>query len=269
MANSSSNFFILILHILQDFELYLSLDSSKDILVGKVNFVMEHAEDIHGVDVKITSEKEECFLQLDLNIKEKKNFNLVFHDNVKVPLYDNKKHSICNKFQHLQKKDKPEQTYLEWEKWINDGNNLKGFQALYYREPEVSAMDHTKVKQKFITNITFISEGIHILVNMSVWGGPIATWRGSKLSFDTNGQLHGLCKLNLKYEFFNKTGHHNFLKWSLRFISGNFVHGNLEGNAVLITWRGVAIYAIFKNGELHGPVHSIGRKFLFDVEVTL
>ena len=267
MANSSSYLFIL--HIQQDFELYFSIDSSNEILVGNVNLVMENAEDIYGVDVKITSEKEECFLQLDFNIKEKKNFNLLFDGNVKVPLFDNKKHSFCNKFQHLQKNSKLDQTYLAWEKWINDPNNLIGFKALYYREPEVSAMEHTKVKQKFITNITFISQDIHILVNMSVWGGPIATWRGSKVSFDTNGQLHGLCQLNLKYEFFNKTGHHDFLQWSLKSISGHFMHGKLEGKACLITWRGLGIYATFRDGELHGPVHSIGRKFLFDVEVRI
>ena len=128
-------------------------------------------------------------------------------------------------------------------------------------------MDHTKVKQKFITNKTYISEDIHIFVNMSVWGGPIATWIGSKVSFDTHGQLHGLCQLNLKYEFFNKTGHHDFLEWSLKYISGHFIHGKLQGNVLLITWRGVGIYAVFKDGELHGPIHSIGRKFLFDIEV--
>ena len=118
-----------------------------------------------------------------------------------------------------------------------------------------------------MANITYISEEVYILLNMSIWGGSIATWIGSRVAFDTNGHLHGLCQLNLGREFLNNTGHHDFLDWSLKFITGKFVHGKLQGTAFLNTWRGVGIFATFKDGELHGPVQALGRKFLFDVEV--
>ena len=57
------------------------------------------------------------------------------------------------------------------------------------------------------------------------------------------------------------------LKWSLKYISGRFENGKLEGSTLLVTWRGLILYATFKNGELHGPMHSYGRKLLFDFEV--
>ena len=47
---------------------YLSLDSSNEIPVGDVNFVMEHAEDIHGVDVKITSQKNSYYFERCCNL---------------------------------------------------------------------------------------------------------------------------------------------------------------------------------------------------------
>ena len=244
---------------------YLFLDTSKEILVGNVNQVLENVEDIYSADVKITSEKENCFIHLDWKIKEKKDFKLILNYDIWTPLFSYNIVPLCNKIQH--NNDEPEQTYLEWEKLINDENTLKGSQMLYYLKSEMSPMDPSKVKQKFMSNVTYISEGVHIIVNMSVWEGPIASWIGSRVAFDTNGHLHGVCQLNLRHEFINNTGHHDFLDWSLKFISGRFVHGKLQGTAFLNTWRGVGIFATFKDGELHGPVHSLGRKFLFDVEV--
>ena len=73
--------------------------------------------------------------------------------------------------------------------------------------------------------------------------------------------------LVLKQEFLNNTGYHNMLQWSPKYIAGQFVHGNLEGSVALVTWRGVILYATFANGELHGPMYSYGRKFLYDLEV--
>ena len=233
--------------------------------MGNVNHILQTVEDIYSADVKISSEKENCFMHLDWKIKEKKDFKLILNGNIRVPLFSYRTDPLCNKFQH--NKDKPEQTYLAWEKLINDERTLKGVQTLFHLQPEMSPMDPSKVKQKFMSNVTYISEGVDILVNMSVWEGPISTWVGSRVAFDTNGNLHGLCQFNIRREFINKTGQHNFLDWSLKFISGKFVHGKLQGHAFLTTWRGVGIVATFKDGELHGPIHSMGRKFLFDVEV--
>ena len=234
--------------------------------MGNVNHILQNVEDMYSADVKITSEKENCFIHFDWKIKEKKDYKLILNGNIRVPLFSYKTDPLCNKIQHNDN-DKPEQTYLAWEKLINDEKTLKGVQTLYHLKPEMSPMDPSKVKQKFMSNVTYISEGVNILVNMSVWEGPIATWVGSRVAFDTDGNLHGQCQLNLRREFINNTGHHDLLDWSLKFISGQFVHGKLQGHTFLTTWRGVGIIGTFKDGELHGPLHSLGRKFLFDIEV--
>ena len=135
--------------------------------------------------------------------------------------------------------------------------------------PEISPMDSSKVRQKFMSKVSYFASENGIYVNMSVWEGPIATWKAKQISFDTQDKIHGECEFILNQEFFNNTGYHDMLQWSLKYISGRFEHGKLEGNAVLVTWRGLMLCATFNNGELHGPMLSYGRKFLYDLDVCV
>ena len=159
------------------------------------------------------------------------------------------------------------ETFLIWENTINSWENQVGLAKFLGMPPEISVMDPSKVQQKFMSNITYFSMENDIYVNISIWQGPVATWKAKDISFDTQDKIHGECELFLKQEFFNNTGYHHMLQWSLKYISGRFEHGKLEGGALLVTWRGVILYATFSAGELHGPIHSYGRKFLYDLEV--
>ena len=69
---------------------------------------------------------------------------------------------------------------------------------------------------------------------------------------------HGFCIFNLPIKYFNATGKHHFLNWSLKSITGNFVHGKIEGIGKLLTWQGQTIWATFKDGILHGPAYQYG-----------
>ena len=242
------------------------LDTSKEILIGNVNIALGYAENLYSANVKITSKEEECFIHFDWEIKEKKNFKLIFNGNIQIPDSNYETDPLCKKGQQSNN-GMPEQKFKIWEELINDDQQSLSFQKLYHLKPEITPMDPTKVNQKFLSDMTYFSEGSNIHVNMSVWEGPISTWKASIDGFDTQDQLHGFCQFNLLSNFINETGKHDFLEWSLEHISGNFVHGKLQGIGYLITWRGVQIFATFKDGELHGPVSAIGKKFLYDVEV--
>ena len=244
------------------------LDVSKEILVGNVNLMLGYAEDLYSANVTITSKEEECFKHFDWEIKEKKNFKLNFNGNIQIPDSNYETDPLCKKGQ--KSNGMPEQKFKIWEELIDDqsGEQNLGFQMLFHLKPDTSPMDPTKVKQKFLSDMTYFSEGPNIHVNMSVWEGPISTWKMQMGgSFDTQDQLHGICHFVLISKFINETGKHDFLDWSLEHFSGNFVHGKLQGIALLVTWRGVQMFATFKDGELHGPVSALGRKFLYDVEV--
>ena len=96
---------------------------------------------------------------------------------------------------------------------------------------------------------------------MSIWNGPITSWYAEELTIDENLQPHGLCNFilpNFGVEHMNKTGNHDFLKWSITAISGRFHHGLLNGIVGLITWQRQFVFVTFKNGIIHGPSIAYG-----------
>ena len=128
--------------------------------------------------------------------------------------------------------------------------------ALLGRLPEATALEPVK--------LPLILSRVCSLSSANYFPNPFGI-----LLLTPRSQPNGPFTFKLKPEFYNGTGYHDMLQWSLKYISGNFQKGKLEGKALLISWRGVIIYASFTNGELHGPLHSYGRKFLFDFEVFL
>ena len=148
-------------------------------------------------------------------------------------------------------------------------NSNRMFEVLGHFPQEISPLEPGKIKQNFISNITFFVNYNKIYAEISHFGGKTANWIGKQVSFDTDGQLHGFCSFELVHAFYNKTGTHDFLDWSLKYFGGKFVHGKLQGLVLLKTWRGVFIYATFKDGELHGPAYALGQKFIYNEEVNM
>ena len=219
-------------------------------------------------DVEITSKDEECMLQLNWKEVEKLDYELFFYDNdtAKIPL---------KKFNPLCKTNQPNNGTPE-EKFTAFIDTLKGYgglnaqrmyEVLKYFTPETLPLEPEKVKQTFMTNVTFTTNWDGIYAQISHFGGNSVPWLGKQVSFDTNGQLHGFCSFELVRSFYNTTGKHDFLDWSPKYFTGEFVHGKLQGLVYLKTWRGVSIYASFKDGELHGPAFALGQKFIYNHEV--
>ena len=77
------------------------LDISKEILAGSGNLVMGYAEEIYGVDVIMNSKKHDCFMDLKVNIREKKEFKLIFDGDIQIPhsKYSTKSDLLCKKDQ--------------------------------------------------------------------------------------------------------------------------------------------------------------------------
>ena len=224
---------------------------------------------ICSADIEITSQTEECMLQLQWKEKVKQNYELFFSSNntTKIPL--KKSEPLCKISQP--KYGTPEEQFTAFIKTLLKYGELYAnriFEILKYVSPELSPLEPEKVNQNFMSNVTLITKGDKIYAQISHFGGPKLPWFGKQISFDTAGQLHGFCSFQLVQSFYNNTGTHNFLDWSLKYFGGRFVHGKLQGLVLLKTWRGVFIYAYFKDGELHGPAYALGQKFIYDYEVT-
>ena len=249
--------------------LLIPLNSSKDILSGKIyyekGFDFGVSEEIHNVNVQITSKNDACFLNLEWTKIEKKDYILFLKPSdreVMISSYETM--PMCKQNGTIS-----EQFYA-WKNLFHETEMERYFNfGVKYIKPELSPLNPLKVKQNFLTNVKVYSKSNGIYANMSHWQGNILPWKANEISLDKNGLFHGSCSFTLLPDLFNQTGTHEFLKWSLKYFAGRFEHGKLEGLASLITWNGAFILAMFKDGELHGPAIAIGGVPIYDLGVII
>ena len=130
-------------------------------------------------------------------------------------------------------------------------------------------MNISKVKQNFliVEKIEMHSDNSKIYAYLAHWKGKLVPWETKMISFDLNSNLHGVCAFELPEDKLNTTGRHDFLNWSLTYFSGYFNHGRLQGLVLMKTLKGSTVYAMFKDGELHGPAYAAGSIPIYDYEV--
>ena len=254
------------------FSVLVPLNVTEEILVGKIDLKAGSVDDVYSAEIQITSKKGECMLMLDWTLKEPKDFKIsLFKKNGYIPINGYKTKPMCtiNETENA----KPEEKLMAWEfitakNFENDITN-NAFEVLSYVKPEESSMDIKKVKKSFLSNVTIFMEDEKIYVNMSHWQGPILKWVPESFSMDTDGLIHGVCNFDLtRAEDMNKTGSPDFIDWRIKFFSGRFVHGKLQGMVLMMTWDGAIIFSTFKDGELHGPAFALGRIPIYDIGVS-
>ena len=62
--------------------IFIPLNTTEEILVGKYDKYIQLAQDLHSVDITITSSDEDCFLTLSHKILDKKDFDLSFKNGI-------------------------------------------------------------------------------------------------------------------------------------------------------------------------------------------
>ena len=255
-----------------DFSILVPLNVTEEILVGKVDLKAGNVEDVYSAEIHITSKKDECILILDWTLSEQKDFRIsLFKKDADIPINEYRTKPMC----HINQTEnaKPEDQLLAWEfftaeKFENDVTN-RAFEVLSYVKPETSTLDIKKVKNSFLSNVTIFIENEKIYANMSHWQGPILKWVPEMFSMDKDGLIHGVCNFDLtRADDMNKTGSPDFIDWKIKFFSGRFVHGKLQGLVVMMTWDGAIIFSTFKDGELHGPAFALGRIPIYDIGVS-
>lgn len=249
------------------------LNSSEEILVGSINHLTGIVTNLHTADVEITSSEDDCIMELKWTKKDRQNFNLLvkkYMDYQKIPIFDYEKDPMCKVNQPIN--GTPEQQYLAWQGTLKKSGDLVAnriFEVISYLKPVTEPMNPAKVKLPFMSNATVGIRNNQIYLFASHFNGKTLPWIATEISFDTEGMLHGYCSFQLERAYFNQTGTHDFLNWSMKSFSGRFLHGKLEGLVLIQTWRGVILFVEFKDGQMHGRAHAIGQKFIFDAEVKL
>ena len=136
------------------------------------------------------------------------------------------------------------------------------YRNLLHIRPEKSPLD-SQFSFPFLSISEMISDQF-VWVKMSVWKGPIQSWRVNTMSIDTDGQLHGSVTLEV---FEGKSGSIPGLDWSPKIIMGTFVHGKLNGIVMFMTYRNQAVFATIKDNVFHGPCYVMGNTaILSDME---
>ena len=178
----------------------------------------------------------QCILDLNWKQKEKQDYIFFYNNDTKIPVNDFKPN--CQRLLDSDNYEEPneiesvENQFTSWNDcMINRMGIHKGvwnFLNLFDLKPEKSTVRPEIVKQQFISNLTInfdvTNKGGGILINMSIWNGPIRSWKPEHLTIDENLQPHGLCNFYITDNFgvhhMNKTGKHDFLNWSITAISG-------------------------------------------------
>ncbi len=245
-------------------------DANKEVLVGTFQLHMKTLVNVHGAKIEVEDKPENdkipCLLKLTYKIREKKDFRYVFTTNTKLPLfYQTNMNCKANQTEDLVR---PENQFVAWHDQLMSNHRFDKFayENVYQIKPVMEEVDHKAVLQEFLANFTQVDNVTSLLFNMSVWNGPVTTWRTNKIVLDPQGRLHGICDFESEDEFFNQTGRHELLNWAPRYISGRFVHGRLEGMVTIHTWMSNLILATFKEGVMHGPVYSYGLSSVLDIE---
>ena len=264
----------------------IPFDIKEEILVGTFNVLRLIGgtaegviEELHSANLEITSNEKDCFMMLKWHLEKRKDYKLILNlsgKHKKVPLLKYKTQPMCtqeNSLKPSNSEKKPEKQFVLWENYLINTNDSRyppnGYEVLDLVKPEESHMEENKVQQNFLGNdVKIYTSKYSIYVNFSHWNGESVPWIAKKISFDSNGHLHGICTFSIEKKFMKNTGTHNFLNWSIKYFHGKFVHGKLQGMAYLETLHGY-LFVTFKDNELHGPAFSFGRYPIYDMAVSI
>ena len=247
---------------------FISFDKSDEILVGHFDDTLGIVTDVHEIDVKVASSKGDCFMELDWTLVAKKDFYLTLHE-----LKWSKVFLTKSKCAEALKEVSIESQFSHWDEIMTPKIHqdyqslvLQLFNSMTQIEPkETSPFNPDKVNKKFMKLEKMYISNSNIMAKISHWKGPSLPWKANKISFDQNGNLHGVCAFELVPEFLNQTGMPDFFHWSIKFFSGTFIHGQLEGLVLMKTWQGSVLLTTFHKGEFHGPAVSYGRSPVYDL----
>ena len=112
----------------ESWSVFVPLDPSKEIFVGKLDTILGLAEDLHHAEVEITSDESECFLTLNWKFKEKLNYKLsLYGKDLKIPEERPENELMCKIAQSDNLSAKDEFLNIKHNLPLDLGSSLPGF----------------------------------------------------------------------------------------------------------------------------------------------
>ena len=220
-------------------------------------------ENIHKVElIRILSSSSKCLLNMEYKLSDKENYTYSLCSKTRYPLFGQHEHKLlCN----INKSYQSYSAAKKLEHWIQSINKLLDVQQvhdgqaiyspleiLWQLRPELEQLDEDD-SIRLISDVNFNIE--KQCFTAKILGSPAVKvlFAADNVRLDSDFKLNGFNDVLIATEDQNLVPRDKTLSWSPTRIIGRFDHGLLNGLAFLHTNIGTFVWAITKNGILHGP----------------
>ena len=221
-------------------------------------------EATHKVQLTQTfSIKSSYLLNINYRLAEKENYTYSLCSKTKYPLLNQNEYKLllCNKNQEY----KIDSVATRLENWFQSINKLISLSAtfghsskysplevLWQLKPDFEELDENEAV-RLISDVNLNTE--NSTMTARVLGSPPVKiqFASGDVKLDDNMKLNGLNDIIIESENQHLVPRDKALGWSPTRIIGHFHHGSLNGFAFLQTNLTTFVWAMTKNGILHGP----------------
>ena len=213
--------------------------------------------------IQTFSSNSSCLLNINYRLAEKENYTYSLCSKTKYPLLNQNEYNLllCN----INQEYKTDSVATRLENWFQSINKLLSLSAtfshsakysplevLWKLKPDLEKLDENGAV-KLISDINLNIE--HNTMTARVLGSPPVKiqFASGDVKLDNNMRPNGLNDIIIASENQHLVPRDKALGWSPTRIIGHFDHGSLNGFAFLQTNLTTFVWAMTKNGILHGP----------------
>ena len=221
--------------------------------------------------INTISSKSNCMLDIEYRLSSVENYTYSLSSKNKYPIFGNKEYqALCNGRKRYIDEDVTK-TLRNWIEYITDLLEVRLMQPGIdvSRAPEILWQLRPQLKQLDKANSIRLISDIHLCtetksMKASILGSPpvkIAFGNGD-IKLDHNLTLNGFNHLIVVLEYQQYVPGDKSLGWYPTQISGNFERGVLNGLALVKTNVSTTVWAMLRDGILHGPCVVYGISYI-------
>ena len=231
-------------------------------------------ENIYKVQlISILSSNSSCLLNIRYKLSEKENYTYSLCSKTRYPLFGQNEHNLlCN----INREYKIESAPRKLENWFKSMNKLLDVQSIqdgYYIHSPLEVLWQLKPESERLNEnmSTRLLADVNLNIEEKtmtarVLGSPPVKilFSAGDIKLDNDLKLNGFNDIIIESEYQKLVPRDSTLGWSPTRIIGNFDHGNLNGFAFLQTNVSTFVWAMMKNGIMHGPCVIWGISYIIE-----
>ena len=221
---------------------------------------------IHHVRlINVLSSKSHCMLDIDYNLSHIENYTYSLSSKLKYPLFGQKEYlPLCNRATTYETSNVAKQL----RNWIDYITGLlekrsRAPEILWQLRPELEQLDEANAI-KLISNIAFC-EKMKSMTARILGSPPVKIkFRTGSFNLDKNLRLNGYNDIEIISKEQQYVPRNKPLRWYPTRVAAKFDHGVLNGLAFITTNVLTYVWAMVKNGILHGPCVVYGVSYIIE-----